>query len=239
MSFENNGIRTILALAVLTGGAVWIAVTAVYGGEFPPIIAHFTNHAHHIQVATKATDVGKSMAETHAVTLRGAMDATITIGDHPGIDISGDKDILSKIRQQSDDDDLTIEAPMDASLLHPIKVTITVTSLDELTVAGGNVVVNGLHGDDLDMTLEGFSSVTANGHLDNATLQVNGAGQLKLDGLEVADIDLKLNGAGKAEVRATDNLDIEINGASDVIYAGSPKHIDKEIHGPGNIREAT
>jgi len=239
MSFENNGIRTILALAVLTGGAVWIAVTAVYGGEFPPIIAHFTNHAHHTEVAAKPTNVREAMSETHAVTLRGAMDATITIGDHPGIDISGDKEILSKIRQRSDDGDLTIEAPMDVSLLHPIKVTLTVTALDELTVAGGNVVVNGLHGDDLDMRLEGFGSVTANGHLENATLQVNGAGQLKLDGLEVADLDLKLNGASKAEVRATDSLDVEINGASDVIYAGSPKHIDKEIHGPGNIREAT
>jgi hypothetical protein len=238
MSSPPNALRTFIGLAVIGVLGISIAGSAIFGHRS----THFSvgsAKAERVTGSGKMVTVTRPLGDAHQIVLEDAVNATITIGDEPSMTLTADDNVEPLISTETEDGKLTVKSKADIRTEHRPKVTITIPSLDRLEVNASEVSVTGFKGGTLNLEIDGAGDVTATGTLDEAELEINGAGKLSLQQLEVATMKLEINGAGDAKVKATQSLNVEINGAGNVVYSGSPAHLQKEINGMGSIRAAT
>ena len=72
---------------------------------------------------------------------------------------------------------------------------------------------------------------------DNFKVQVNGAGDLRFDGIRCRDLSIEANGACDVEMSDIDvqKLKIQVNGAGDVDVTGNAAEASLEVNGAGDI----
>ncbi|HXH18875.1 MAG TPA: head GIN domain-containing protein, partial [Chitinophagales bacterium] len=134
-------------------------------------------------------------------------------------------------------------------------VSITLPELSRLKITGANrAVITGFSGDEMDLqvagasevdmhssykrlTVEvtGASSLVLSGKGNDLDVNVSGASRLKAFGYQTATCNIKVNGASKAEVNVSGQLDADANGASEILYKGLPK-ISSDVTGFSSIK---
>lgn len=98
----------------------------------------------------------------------------------------------------------------------------------------GSVVLEHFTADRLEVSISGAGSVRASGDVEAQSISISGAGHYKADKLISDFAQVKISGAGMADVCVSDDLDVVITGAGCVSYAGYPDII-KRVTGPGRI----
>lgn len=134
-------------------------------------------------------------------------------------------------------------------------VRVTMPALTNLEISGANhAVVSGFDGNvfrleasdaseadmkssfkQLSVDASGASSVTLSGAGSHLDISVSGASKLKAFGYEAKNCDIKVNGASKAEVNVSDELNAVANGASEILYKGLPK-ISSDVTGFSSMK---
>ncbi|MFH1646407.1 MAG: head GIN domain-containing protein [Chloroflexota bacterium] len=71
--------------------------------------------------------------------------------------------------------------------------------------------------------LSGASSIELEGSADDVTIEASGASNIILPVFTVLNADLQLSGASEAVINASNRMDIDLSGASDIKYLGNPK----------------
>jgi hypothetical protein len=238
MAMNNNGIRTILALMVLAGGAGWIAHSVISHGGKHHIPANDAE-ADEITGSGTMVTVDRPIGDVHAIVLDGTYKVTITVGPAAAFRLTADDNVAPLIEARTEDGELTVSSHRDFTTDHHPSLAISLPSLDRLKLETSSVTITGLKGARFDLTIEGASEVEASGAVEASTIEVDGAGRLNLRSLQVGDMTLRMDGAGAAEVTATQSLDVRIDGAGAVSYAGNPAHVTRKIDGFGHIGPAT
>ncbi|MBI5037542.1 MAG: DUF2807 domain-containing protein [Candidatus Kerfeldbacteria bacterium] len=134
--------------------------------------------------------------------------------------------------------------------------TLTVTELSDLTIDGLmdmrtegtltqdslRIVFNGATDAKLELqllrleaTLNGAGEMQLSGTADSQLVTIDGAGEIDAQALRGKDVEATLNGAGSAEVHATESLTATLNGAGSIEYAGNPPTVKENINGVGSI----
>ena len=83
--------------------------------------------------------------------------------------------------------------------------------------------------------MHGSGDVKVNGQVNQASIIINGASDVKAANLKSQIGEVKVIGSGDVEIFATQQLKVEITGSGDVTYYGKPSSIDKRIIGSGDI----
>jgi hypothetical protein len=129
----------------------------------------------------------------------------------------------------------------------PIKVTITMPSLEGVDVGGAcQMTVKGfkpkafqakvsgasklqgdLESEKVALDASGASRLTLTGSAREALLAATGASDLRLADFALASAVVKLTGASRATVRTTANLSYDVSGASHLKYLDNPKVLGK------------
>jgi hypothetical protein len=235
MQAENNALRTIAAIAVIAIGLGWMAKTAIRDG----VISHFSTDnatADEIIGSGHITDATRPLVDVHAIELDGHYKANISIGDKPEIRIKADDNVIPLVRTETEDGRLTVSTSEKVKSEHDgPELDITVPRLDFLHLETAKATIAGLAGDRFKLEIDGASDVSAAGKVDRVEIEVDGAAKLRLKALEAADMVLRMEGASDAQVTATRSLDVHIDGASTVTYAGSPATVKQEINGVGRV----
>ena len=226
-----------MGLTVLSVLCVGIAVSAICDGGFHSILVDHFAHAS-VEGSGKIVEDHRSLENVRKVVLEDGLNATISVGATPSVTILADDNVAPLITTEVDDGTLTIAREHRFHGSVSPKIAIVVPRLEVLDMTAGTVSIAGLDGGPFRLQLQGAGDVTASGRVDSAKLEIDGSGRLRFGALEAADLDLEVKGSGKAEIRATESLTVEIKGSGDVVYSGSPKHVEREIHGAGTIREA-
>jgi len=73
------------------------------------------------------------------------------------------------------------------------------------------------------------------GRTANLSVEISGAGNVSAYQLEAKDSKIEISGAGSAEIRSTNTLDVSISGVGSVKYKGNPT-ITKEITAIGSLK---
>ncbi|MFZ2897549.1 MAG: head GIN domain-containing protein [Saprospiraceae bacterium] len=108
----------------------------------------------------------------------------------------------------------------------------------DLDLSGsGDVQVESATANNVNTTLSGSGNVSINGKALTQHILIEGSGDVLAFGLETESTTVKIKRSGKAEVWATENLVVDINGSGDVIYKGTPA-IQQHITGSGNLSKA-
>ena len=94
--------------------------------------------------------------------------------------------------------------------------------------------ISGLTADEIDVEVDGSSRLSMAGVVTKQVVDVDGSGRYRALDLESARADLEVNGSAVAEVNATDELIVDIDGSGHVDYRGNPA-ISRDIHGSGKL----
>lgn len=85
-------------------------------------------------------------------------------------------------------------------------------------------------------SMEGMGKLKLKGEARKADLSMEGAGKLDAFDLKAAEVKVKLDGVGKAEVYCTEKLVASNDGIGSIRYRGNPKSVDKANSGMGSIK---
>ena len=186
----------------------------------------------------------------------------ISQGNTEALKIEADDDVLPGLKTEVQNNELRIFYKKDGDKrINPTKtivITITVkdlktvhfSSAGDLTIDGlktdnldislsgaGDVKINDLTAQALDVNLSGAGSMAASGTADDLSLNISGFGDFKAKDLKSKTATVNISGAGSATVSVEENLAATVSGAGSVNYYGSP-NVTKQINGVGSITQS-
>lgn len=196
-----------------------------------------------------------------AITIGYPSQVIIRQGEAESLTIEADESLLETIRTEVRGGTLYIGFKEDwyfgIRVPGQVRITITVVSLDSIRLSGaGEVVVEGLKADNLEVvlsgagdlrlegleadrfegTISGAGKITANGKVEKQNIQISGLGSYRGKDLKSSSTEVRISGAGSAEVRVEETLEAYISGAGSVDYYGRPQ-VFKHITGAGSLNK--
>ncbi|MEI7594752.1 MAG: DUF2807 domain-containing protein [Bacteroidota bacterium] len=122
------------------------------------------------------------------------------------------------------------------------KVKISLPNLKSITCENNRneiKTVGDFNFDTLDLSVAGSSNFRMRGKVNNLKLNVSGKSYAQIRKLicKNASYDISATGNGTIETTVTDTMNAEISGYGRIFYKGTPKKINKNISGGGDIIE--
>jgi hypothetical protein len=175
----------------------------------------------------------------------------------PSVRLHGPAEVLEHIVVDQTGETVHIYATGNLSIRGPLEIEVTTLGLKKLAVTGAgsvegrgfsaeefalsltgaaNIKLNALNVDSFKADLSGSGDVAASGHATKENVKISGAIRYHAVDLAAAKVEVKLSGAGDAEVFARDKLRAEVSGAGTVHYRGGAK-VSSSVSGAGSVIE--
>ena len=183
----------------------------------------------------------RAVSGFNRVTFEGIGQLVISQGDQEELFVEAEDNILPRITTRVRGQ--TLEIGFDADRweniirpTRPIRYVLTVTDLESVFLSGlGNVDVQDLDVERLDVTLSGAGSISVSGSVGEQDVNVSGAGAYDAGDLQSETADINLSGAGSATVWVSESLDVNVTGLGSVSYYGDPA-VQQSISGLGKVQ---
>jgi hypothetical protein len=193
--------------AVLLVAGVAVVGSAVVDGDSTSVSTDApVDESTRTTVTTEPTaaPVDRALPGVTRVGIGGGIDATITRSDDPQVHFSGAPEDLAGVEVTVEGDRIEINRPVTNADDGPVKVSVTVSELDDLSLAGG-----------VDATIDGFDDP-------NVDRSLAMSGGVVLDGDITARV-LKVPAAGGVQVTlvgSVDKLDVDASGGTSMDLSG-------------------
>ncbi len=185
----------------------------------------------------------RTIEDFHAIELRGAAEAQVTVGGAPSLTVSADEASLQGLQTEVQNGVLIIQTRREGGWFQrrgTTRLQITASSLDSLTLNGaGDFKVSEASGDRLTLVMAGAGSLSASGRVGSLEARIDGAGSLELEKLAAVDAEVSVNGAGSLSVCASGSLNATVNGVGSISYSCNPQKTVTSLHGVGSIKPAS
>jgi hypothetical protein len=180
----------------------------------------------------------RSVSNFTSVVLEGSANVSISSGTTESVVVEADDNILPLIETTVKNGQLVIGNKPNTNIttVSPVKVTVTMKSLQSVTLSGsGNVTASGFSGDSLSVNLPGSGNITVTGTTNNLQIKLLGSGNIMCQGLQAKSAIVRLSGSGDIQVYASQSLDASILGSGSILYSGNPSQVNKSVSGSGSI----
>lgn len=181
--------------------------------------------------------VPRAVAPFHAMRVSVACDLDVRAAvPAQALTLSGDENIVAVVDTVVEDGVLVVRSKSSLEPRQPLKLTVAVPTLDDLEISGaadGRVV--GLMGPAFHLRLSGASKLVLTGEVASFRMVASGASEVLASSLRAKSARVELSGAGRVEVNASDDLDVEVSGVGQVLYVGKPKSVRKKVSGVGMV----
>ena len=173
------------------------------------------------------------------VSSEGVFEVHIVQGTQQSVSITGDHNILHKVRTEVVNNELRLYLDRDDYRNITLRADIVTPSLIGLRNSGvGDMYVHEINQAG---TFRILNSGTGDIRLDGqaASLEVDntGSGDVKGFLFEVGECSVNIEGSGNFEIHCDDHLEVGIFGSGDVYYLGEPV-IEADISGSGSVINA-
>jgi hypothetical protein len=180
----------------------------------------------------------RELASFSAVELAGVNDVSIGVGGEQLVTVRADDNLLERITTDVRGGVLVIDQTGSLDTVAPMRVEITVPSLDEVRLSGsGAIRVDGHELDLLSVTLPGTGAIRAAGTVTSLDVDLTGTGEADLGELVARNAAVALSGAGTVLVHVTGTLEAHVSGTGSVVYTGDPDRVDRTVTGVGSVTE--
>jgi len=169
-------------------------------------------------VQTKSLD----LKDFDRITLNGSSDIQISQRETFSVQVEANEEVFDLIDFHVENGTLVLASKDHVNIrAEKFEVTVCLPVLKDFTLNGAA---------DLDFKGGYYSS-------ENLALNVNGAGDLELNDIQVPELRLSVNGAGDVELNDIDvqALSISVNGAGDVDVSGKADKASFSVSGAGDI----
>lgn len=183
--------------------------------------------------ATQIRDV----AAFEGVELAGSNNVVIRVGEKQSVVVTADDNLLERVTTEVQSDTLVVgTTPGSFATKSPMSVEVTVPTLDTLTLTGsGNLVVDGIETESLEVALPGSGTVTGSGTATRLDVTVSGSGSVRFTEVVANEVRAVVSGSGAVFVTATKSLDASVSGSGAILYTGTPQDVTKSVTGSGAI----
>jgi Putative auto-transporter adhesin, head GIN domain len=178
----------------------------------------------------------RPVAEFNRIDVQGAVDIYVSVGKEQKVSVSADRDYLSRIETRVSNQTLFVEQKGRHWHDADVELEISVKKLDGLVVEGAaDGVVKGLNSDTFELRIDGAGDVTLEGTCGSATMEINGAGDITADNFKCKSVKITINGAGDADIYASESVEANLNGVGDITVHGNPSKVRPRIAGLGSF----
>jgi Putative auto-transporter adhesin, head GIN domain len=172
-----------------------------------------------------------------SIVMAGTGKLTITQGNGESLMVRSDDNILPLLISNVSGGILTL-ATKSGSSIRPTEITyvLTVRTLKKVEVTGeGDVSASGIVTGSLDTTVKGTGHIVLSGRADSQSVHIKGTAAYDSSSLQSQKATVSISGDGDVLLRASDTLDVQIDGVGKVRYLGNPR-ITQRISGGGSVQ---
>ncbi len=154
------------------------------------------------------------------------------------VKIEADDNIIPLIKTRVRGNTLKIERRKRFSSKNPVIIKISAPNIEELDISGvANTKIENLNNESLKVESSGASSVKVAGNTQNLKVDMSGASRVNTVDLNSTNAKVEGSGASNIKLNVAEKLDVNLSGASNAKYKGSPNTINKRTSGASNIKE--
>jgi predicted small secreted protein len=177
----------------------------------------------------------REVASFTSISTNGAFEIDVTCQQPVGLEIEGDDNILPLVSTDVSNNVLHIKNLRSYSVSEPVKLKISVPSLEGISVNGaGRIDIVGMKNEKFEIDSNGAPTIKVSGETKLVNIDANGAGKIDTHKLRASKAVVDTKGVSRVDVRAVDQLDVTVSGPSHVTYEGDPV-VNKTINGPGKV----
>lgn len=171
------------------------------------------------------------------LSISAAVDIEYFASENYSLELTADDNIVPIITSTIVGDTLIIDTNQSYSTQSKLHASIYGPSTLKGVKTDGSSDVNlqGIASDMLEINLEGSSDFTVQGKVQNLHIKTSGRSEINAKELLATNVTINTKGNTDAIVTVNKNLDIVLNGISDITYYGHPESITKTIDGIGNV----
>ena len=218
-----------LAIGLIVGGTVGLLV----GSD----VFDDSSSATGVEGSGVAATETRDLPPFGSVELAGSNIVTISVGEEQSVVVRADSNLVDRVTTTVQDGSLVIgNIPGSYTTKSPMSVTISVPSLEALTLTGSGVVtVTEIEASSLTVRLPGSGVLRAGGTATELDVSVGGSGDAQLEHLIAGDVRAVLSGSGRIVLTATKSLHASVSGSGAIMYGGNPQEVTTSITGSGAI----
>lgn len=109
----------------------------------------------------------------------------------------------------------------------------------EFDISGASSCNASVEAEKLIADMSGASHLSLVGNGDRMFLELSGASTLNAYDFEVNEMEAELSGASNGHIHVTESLDVDLSGASQLLYIGSPSEVRSEKSGVSHLTRVT
>ena len=180
----------------------------------------------------------REVQEFSAIELAGSAEFAVTVGEEQSVVVEADDNILPFIETNVRGHTLVVNTKAFTTLNPnlPIRVNVTVKSLDEASLSGsGDITIQGIAAPTFKIELAGSGNITAEGTADSLTVSLNGSGNVACGDLMARSVTASIDGSGNVTVYTSGRLDATVQGSGTVEYRGDPAEVNQSVPGSGSV----
>ncbi len=225
----------IFAAALVTG----LVVANMFSfGHTSAKVFNFSFNVSGVKGSGNAVKESRSLADFESVDVGGVFQVEIAAQKDFGVEVEADDNILGLIKTEVRNGVLHIETEQKVSPSTPMKIRISCPNVERLEASGASSVsIAGLKNSELNIDSSGASKVKVSGETAKLTVEVSGATKIDAEELKAIDADVEASGASSVTVNVSGDLRSEANGASKVLYTGTPANVEKTTHGASRVAQ--
>ena len=192
----------------------------------------------------------------HGISMSIACDVIVTQGNPQQVTVEAQQNIIDNIERKVEDGNWDIEYTKNVRDAKPVKITITVPTLDEVALSGSGSIVTtnrftnlkhldlavsgsgklefAMEAQDADLALSGSGYVMLSGNVNTLDIAISGSGDVNAKELKSKSCDVAISGSGDASVHVDGDLDASISGSGDITYSGNA-NVESSVIGSGRV----
>lgn len=225
-------------LTVIAVGMIAVGLLAVSAGFARGGFHHWSFDVTSEHGSGKLTTEDRSVPSFTRIESNLGLNLIVHIGEPQKVSLTIDDNLVDNIKTQVHDGVLEISSRHSFSTKHDATVEITMPAIESVTSNGsGNTEIHDLKGDKFSFDLAGSGNFSANGTIEQLSIEINGSGSADTRLLSAKNVDVSISGSGEATVAAKNSLNVDISGSGSVSYLGSPEHVHQSISGSGSVEK--
>ncbi len=178
----------------------------------------------------------RPVAPFDMITVRGMLRVRISCRNRPSVSVTGDENLLEHVRAEVRGRKLILDTDCDVQPKAGLMIDVAAIEVSELSTSGAiRAEVVDLKVDRFALAVSGTSRIDASGRAGSLRLRMSGAANVDMEHLVGERVHVRISGAARATVHATELLDVRISGAGQVVCHGQPDAVKQSISGIGKV----
>ncbi|MFC5477970.1 head GIN domain-containing protein [Massilia suwonensis] len=190
--------------------------------------------------AASAADQARNAAPFTSISVQGPISVTVDAGGaKQSLLVRGSDAFLNEVTTEVVNGELRVR--MRDKKINNVngdqRIVVAMPQLRAFNAEGaGEIKLNNVRGERLDVNYRGAGSMTINGEVKLFKMSAEGVGEVDTKALVANDVDIRFQGIGDVKVYAKERLDVKVQGMGSLTYYGKPRTVAKSVQGLGSVK---